>query len=607
MLSPLLLCLPALCSAGSPDAAAAGACASGDLKSGLTFALLWRIAVAVLGGVALLIFGMGQMSDGLRAAAGEKLKSLLRLFTKNRVSALLAGAVVTAGVQSSAAVTVMVTGFINAGLLTLRQSLGIIFGANIGTTVTAQIISFDIAGAALPAIALGELLTLSKRRAHQGFGKALTGFGLLLMGMKIMSEEVGVLHGVPGFRELFLLFDCSPRGGVMPPLPLLGALVFGLVCTALLHSSAAFAGVVLALAAGGEVNFHTAFVLLLGSNVGTTVTTLIASTHLNRVAKQAALAHFIFNTSGALLMVVLLYIPLRRGGNGVFLELVDRLTPGEVFGPEPQNLERHIAMAHTLFNVSVALLLLPFTGALERLCNRLLPIRDASARRIRLLEPGLLNTPHVALRQCGSAIRNMVRQAWVMIDRSVNEHFLRRELDEERIAEIARMEEEVDEMQHEITDYLVLLMRKPLPPELSELIPLLMHATNDAERIADHAESIITLARRMEEDGDKLSEHAVKSLRKLWSILDDEALRVVDALDGDRGTPVKIALKDERKIDKLAEKLESEHIERLRRGECSAPAGVIYIEMLAEMEKIGNRLINIAERTPRIRRGCVNL
>ena len=600
VLPPLLLCVLLLC---APECAAAETAG----RKGISFAQLWQIAIAVLGGVGFLIFGMGQMSDGLRAAAGEKLKNLLRLFTKNRFSALLAGAAVTAGVQSSAAVTVMVTGFINAGLLTLRQSLGIIFGANIGTTVTAQIISFDIAGAALPAVALGVLLSFSKRRAYKGIGKALTGFGLLLMGMKIMSDKVAVLDRVPGFRELFLSFDCAPRGGIVPPLPLLGALLFGLVVTAILHSSAAFAGVVLALAAGGEVNFTTAFVLLLGSNVGTTVTTLVASARLNREAKQAALAHFIFNTFGALLMVVLLYVPIRRGGPGVFLALVDCLTPGDAFAAVPENLERHIAMAHTLFNVSVALLLLPFTGAFEAVCCRLLPIRDDSARRIRLLEPGLLDTPHVALKQCGAAIHNMLRQAWTMIDRSLNEHFINRDLDEERIAELVRMEDEVDGMQKEITDYLVQLMHRPLSRELSELIPLLMHATNDAERIADHAKSIIILTRRMEEDGDTLSENAVGSLKRLWSILDDDARQVIDSLDGERPIPVENALDDEREVERLADKFEAEHIDRLRRGECAASAGVIYIEMLGELEKISGRLINIAERAPRIQRGYVNL
>ena len=333
----------------------------------------------------------------------------------------------------------------------------------------------------------------------------------------------------------------------------------------------------------------------------------IAAARLNRVAKQAALAHFIFNTFGAVLMAGLLYVPWRRGGPPVFLELVNALTPGDVFAPVPQNLERHIAMAHTLFNIAVALLLLPFVDQFEKFCNKLMPIRDDSARRIRILEPGLLSTPPVAVRQCAAAIRAMVQQAWVMIDRSLNECFLDGELREKRLAALARMEDEVDAMQREITDYLVLLMRRPLTKELTELIPLLMHATNDAERIADHAENIIALAKRLKAEDGRLSDSAVKSIGKLWEVLDDEARQVISGLDNTRHKPVKSALKDERKINKLADRFESDHIERLRKGECSAPRGVIYIEMLGELEKIGDRLSNIAERTPQIQNGFIKL
>lgn len=567
----------------------------------------WKVTMVVLGGVAFFIFGMSLMSDGLRAAAGDRLKNLLQLFTRNRVTGLLAGSVVTAGLQSSTAVTVMVIGFINAGLLTLKQSLGIIFGANIGTTVTAQIISFDLSAAVLPAVAIGMMMSLSKRRGLRGWGMAVLGFGILFMGMNMMGDELKVLSDVPSFKRIFLLFDCTPRNGVVPTAALAGAVAAGFVGTAVLHSSAAFTGVTLALASGGLVNFYTAFALLLGSNVGTTVTTLIASAKVNRVAKQAALAHFIFNTSGALLMIVLFYVPWRKTGHPVFLEFVNWVTPGDAFAAIPQNLERHIAMAHTLFNIAVALVLLPFVSQFAWLCNRLLPIRGEEGKRIRMLEPGLLNTPSVALKQCASAIRVMVTTAWEMIDRSLNGHFLNGNLKPKKVAEIAEMEDHVDAMQKEITDYLVQLMRHPLTAPQSELIPLLMHATNDAERIADHAENIIGLTRRMVEDGDTLSEGAVKSLRKMWETLDDEARQVISALSGDRNKPIKEALKDERRINKMADKFESEHMDRLRKGTCSAPSGVIYIEMLGELEKIGDRLTNIAERTPQIQRQYVKL
>ena len=267
----------------------------------------WSVGAAVLGGVALFIFGMTLMSDGLRTAAGERMKSILRFFTGNRVAALLAGTAVTAGLQSSAAVTVMVIGFINAGLLTLKQSLGIIFGANIGTTVTAQIISFDLSEAALPAVALGLILSFSKRRVAKNLGRAVIGFGLLFYGLNLMSSELKLLGESAHFKTFFANFDCAPAhpGGLGPIAALAGAMFVGIAGTVILQSSSAFTGVTLALAAGGLVDFYTAFALLLGSNVGTTVTTLLAAARANRVAAQAALAHFIFNVAGALLMAVL--------------------------------------------------------------------------------------------------------------------------------------------------------------------------------------------------------------------------------------------------------------------------------------------------------------
>ena len=569
----------------------------------------WAVSIAVLGGVAFFIFGMNLMSDGLRAAAGDNMKKILQLFTHNRVTALLAGTAVTAVLPSSAAVTVMVIGFINAGLLTLKQSLGIIFGANIGTTVTAQIISFDLSAAALPAVVIGLLMSFSTRRTLKGWGLAILGFGILFFGLTMMGNELKLLSDIPSFKRVFLLFDCAPEtaGGIVPPLALAGAILLGFIGTVLLQSSSAFTGVVLALAASGLVNFYTAFALLLGSNVGTTVTTLLASVRVNRVAKQAALAHFIFNLFGAIVMTLLFYVPWRDSGHPVFLALVNASTPGDAFAAIPQNLERHIAMAHTLFNVTVSVLLLPFITQFTWLCNKLLPIRDESGKRIRMLEPGLLATPSVALKQCAAAIRLMVIDAWTMIDRSINEHFIPGSTKARRIEEIARMESGVDAMQKEITDYLVQLMRRPLTGPQSELIPLLMHATNDAERIADHAENIIALTRRMVSEKDKLSDAALKSLRKMWEVLDDEAKNVIAGLDGVKSKQVKVALKDERKINKMADRLESEHIERLRKGNCSAPSGVVYIEILGELEKIGDRLSNIAERTPQIQQQYVRL
>lgn len=568
---------------------------------------LFSISIAVLGGLAFFIFGMKLMSDGLSNAAGENMKRILKFLTRNGIVAVLAGTLVTAVLQSSAATTVMAIGFINAGLLSLCQSIGVIFGANIGTTVTAQIISFNLSGIAMPAIILGFLCSLSRRRQLNSWGTAILGFGLLFYGMVLMSDELRVLGEMPSFKAFFNLFNCAPRtpGGWMPVLPVFGALGIGIVGTVLVQSSSVFTGVVLALAGGGLVNFYTAFILILGSNVGTTVTTQLAAITANRVGKQAALAHTLFNVFGVVLMLLLLLVPYGPGRVPVFLYFINAITPGDAFAPVPQNLERHIAMAHTFFNIAVTVVLLPFIPQFAALCNRLLPIRRKVETRI--LEPGLLATPSIALKQTVSAIRIMVIDSWKMVDSALNEHFLAGNVNPDKIRKLEAAEERIDTMQTEVTNYLVEITRRRLTGAQSSLVPLLMHCTNDAERIADHTEIIIKLTERLVKADKKLSEVARNDLIRMWRILDDQARNVISGLDGDKLKRVRSALRDEDKINRLADKFESEHIARLRKGNCSVTAGVIYLELLGELAKIGDRLSNIAERTPELQKHYVEL
>ena len=567
------------------------------------------VIVAVLGGLSLFIFGMKLMSDGLQKAAGESMKKILQFFSRNGVVAVLAGTVVTAVIQSSSATTVMVIGFINAGLLNLSQAIGIIFGANIGTTVTAQIISFNLTGLALPAITLGFLTTvLARRRMLRGWGETVLGFGVLFFGLNLMAGELKTLGSFPDFIRFFGSFDCQPPpGGWMPLGPVLGAIGIGIFMTVVVQSSSAAMGIVLALAGSGLINFYTSVPLLLGTNIGTTITAFLASLAANRVAKQAALAHTLFNLFGTLVMVVLFYVPYGESRTPVFLYLVNLLTPGNAFAAHPQNLERHIAMAHTLFNVLAVVLLLPFIPQFARLCNALLPIRSRRETRIHLLEPHLLATPSVALEQTVAAIRSMVQGGWKMLDRAVNGHFLAGNTDPEAFEELAQAEREIDAMQSEVTDYLVRITRRPLTHPQSELIPLLMHCTNDAERIADHAENILKLTERLKETGKPLSDQGRHDLEKLWGVLDRQFAHVLAALGSTEAEKVAFALKSERKINKLAARYESDHIERLRKGNCSLPVGVIFIEMLGELEKIGDSLSNIAERTPEIQKHYIKL
>ena len=558
---------------------------------------LWAVVIAVLGGLTLFIFGMKLMGDGIQKVAGENMKKILQFFARNGIVAVLAGTLVTAVIQSSSATTVMVIGFINAGLLTLTQAIGIIFGANVGTTVTAQIISFNLSGLALPAITLGFLITLSKKREINGWGETLLGFGLLFFGMTMMSDELRVLGDFPSFKEFFKAFDCMPAepGNWMPLGAVLGAIGIGIAATVLIQSSSAAMGIVLALAGSGLINFYTAVPLLLGTNIGTTITAMLAAAAANRVAKQAALAHTLFNVFGVLLMLILFYVPYGPERIPVFLYFINAITPRDVF------------VAHTFFNVTVVIVLLPFLKQFAALCNWLLPLPQDSKIKIKILEPGLLNTPSIALKQTVSAIRKMVKDAWAMVDEAVNKQFLPAVSDKERCEALAAAEERIDAMQADVTAYLVQITRKQLTEPQSELVPLLMHCTNDAERIADHTELILQLAARLIKNDKKLSEAGKKDLRKMWEVLNDQAKNVIAALGSDNPEMVKFALKDERKINKMADKFESAHIDRLRKGNCTMANGVIFIEMLGELAKIGDHLSNIAERTPEIQKHYVKL
>ncbi len=622
---------------------------------------LTTVIITVIGGLAFFIFGMKMMGDGLLKIAGENMKRVLQFFSRNGFVAILAGTAVTAVIQSSSATTVMVVGFINAGLLTLKQAVGIIFGANIGTTVTAQIISFNLSGLALPAVAIGfMMMALSKRRVVQGWGETVLGFGMLFFGMEMMSTELKTLGNFPTFVNFFRFFDCAPvtPQGYMPIAAVLGAIAIGMVATFIIQSSSAAMGIVLALAAGGLINFYTAVPLLLGTNIGTTITMFLASLAANRVAKQAALAHFMFNLIGTILMVILFYVPYGPDKIPVFLYFINYMTPGDVFAAIPQNVERHIAMAHTMFNVLAVTAIFPVMGLFTLMCEKLLPIRDTASTSTKSLEPHLLATPTIALEQVVVEIRRMVQDSWAMIDQAVNRYFIEATVDPEGFKELKEREKKVDAMQADVTNYLVQITRQNLTQHQSDLIPLLMHCTNDAERIADHTETIMKLTKRLAKANVKLSDVARQDLNTLWELLDFQAKNVALALGSTNHESVESALASERRINKLAKKYEKdytkrkdspalqammnetdneipytgndaeisniamenereinqltrqyemEHVSRRNAGKCSVESSVIFIELLWELEHIGDHLANIAVRTPEIQKHYVSL
>ncbi len=559
------------------------------------------LIITVLGGLAIFIYGMKLMSDGLQIVAGQKMKGILRFFTRNRFIAVLAGAIVTGAIQSSSACTVMVVGFVNAGLLTLTQAIGIVFGANIGTTVTAQIISFKLGGLALPAVLVGSvIMMLSRSTVVKGWGQTIFGFGFLFFGMELMGGELKLLSKFPSFINFFSHFNCAPVNGYMPIGAVLGAICIGTAMTVLIQSSSATIGIALALAMGGLINFYTAVPLILGDNIGTTITALLASIGTNERARQTAVAHMLFNILGAIYMVILFFVPYPGTDIPIFMYLINAITAGDVFAVIPENIARHIAMAHTVFNVINVIIFLPFIGIIAKICNMIIKIKDEASVKIEYLEPNLLETPSIALKQVVRSLHYMLNEAWEMVTSVGNDVVFSGKTEEKFYKKMMKREEDVDKMQADITDYLVKLTRKELTISQAEMIPLLMHCTNDAERIGDHAEVMFNLVKRLNISGKKLSEDAIQELKHVWKLLCFQAQHILLYLENPLPENAKAALKKGKKLVNYTQKFEKNHIKRLKRGKCKVASGIVYIEILAEFDKISNHLTNIAERIPEV-------
>ena len=563
----------------------------------LTGILNGGLIVTVLGGLSIFVFGMKLMGDGLQMVAGEKMKSLLQFFAKNRIVAVCAGAMVTGVIQSSSACTVMVVGFVNAGLLNLTQAIGIIFGANIGTTITAQMIAFKLSNLAVPAIIIGLVVMLvSKRSTLKGWGQTLLGFGLLFYGMSIMSEQLKAIATFPQFITFFQTFDCTPKifGEMMPIGAICGAITIGALITVIIQSSSAAMGIVLALTTSGLISFYTAVPLILGTNIGTTITAVLASIGTNERAKQAAAAHVMFNLLGSGLMIVLFFIPC--DGAPIFLTLINNITPGNALDiTSPENVMRHTAMAHTFFNVVTVIMFIPLIGVFARICETLIKVKDGV--KISVLEPHLLNTPSIALQQTIQSIRYMTTEAWSMIQESVEDAFVKARLHEPLLDDLTKREERVDKLQEEIAEYLVQLTKRKLTHSQLQLIPSLMHCNNDAESIADHAETIIGLAKRFNKPDVEFSDAAMDEFLGIWKVLTSQAQNVIVALDNQDKSPINFAIKEKREIYRLCADAERNHVKRLTNGHCSVIQGIIFIEMLTELERIGSKFSNIAERS----------
>ena len=548
---------------------------------------MFPLLLNVFGGLAIFIFGMKLMSDGLHMAAGDKMRSVLKLFSANRFVAILSGTVVTAVVQSSSASTVMVIGFVNAGLLSLIQAIGIIFGSNIGTTVTAQLVAFEISWIIMPSIILGLLMSFVPKPACKAWGETLIGLGFLFLGMEIMSKELTALSSNQYFINLFRTFDCAPVDGSIPIGSLLGAISIGLVSTIVIQSSSACTGIVLALGTSGLVNLYTAVAIVLGSNIGTTITAQLAALPANRIAKQAALAHTLFNVIGVVVIVSTFWITI--GGSPIFFKFIDWISLGS-------DLPRKIANAHTVFNVLTTLILIPFIPLLAKVCERIIPLSSERVRYLRL-EPKLLDTPPIALIQTSDALRRMLKKAWRMVDCALNIYNKNDTKNQQLLAILDEKEQRVDKYQQDITNYLSELMLRPLSAQEADSIPLLLHCTNDAERIGDHTFIIKDFMNKLLEPDCKLSDEAEAEFATLHKLLETQAQCALKLLEKPDAKLRSEAGELKVKINMLTDEYEKHHLKRLADGKCQASAGVVFIGLISEIKKISRHLANITDRT----------
>ena len=546
----------------------------------------------MLGGLALFLYGMQVMGDGLAKISGGKLEKILENLTSSKLRAVLLGLGVTAVIQSSSATTVMVVGFVNSGIMKLTQAVGIIMGANIGTTVTAWILS--LAGiesnnffmsllkpsSFAPILALIGivLLMFTKNSRKKDIGAILVGFAVLMFGMDTMSAAVKPLADVPEFTNLLLAFS-NPIAGVLA----------GTVLTAIIQSSSASVGILQALCVTGAVPYSAAFPIIMGQNIGTCVTALLSAIGANKNAKRAAMIHLYFNIIGTVVFLSVFYI-LNAAVQFPFMDAM--ATPAA------------IAVTHSVFNVTATLLLLPFSNLLVKLAC--MTIRDSSEdveaakedQEFLILESRFLEKPAFAVEQGRTAARRMAEDSWKALKASFD---VLHDYSEEKAQKITKMESKVDRYEDELGTYLVQLNNKDLSETDSHSVSMMLHCIGDFERISDHAVNIKESADELHAKGLSFSVYAKAELRVLTAAVTkivETAFSVFDEQDITKASEIEAL---EELIDELTKEMKRRHINRLRSGECTIEMGFILSDLITSMERIADHCSNIGVCVTQVR------
>ena len=534
--------------------------------------------LTLIGGLCLFLFGMNVMGDALERRAGGSLKKILSKLTKNKMAGFLTGLGVTSVIQSSSATTVMVVGFVNSGVMTLRQSIGVIMGANIGTTVTAWILSLggissdNIVMQLLkptsftPVLALvgTVLLMFGKSSKKKDTGSVLLGFATLMFGMDTMSGAVAGLADIPAFQNLFLMFKN----------PILGVLV-GAILTTIIQSSSASVGILQALSVTGQVSYGAAVPIIMGQNIGTCVTALLSSFGTNKNAKRAAVVHLSFNVIGTIVWLTLFSII-----SAVFKPMI--LDESATY--------LGIAVAHSLFNIACTILLLPMSGLLEKLAIKLVPDNNTK-ETVTELDEHLLVVPPVALERSGRLVDTMAEVSITGLKKSLN---MLSRYESSVATEIRESEEKADHYEDILGSFLVKLSRNQISDSDSIEVSRLLKAIGDFERISDHSVNILESAEELNEKGIVFTPDAKKELDNLCDAVSEILTLAYTAFINNDLAVAKCIEPLEQVIDGLRKKMRDGHIKRLKDGECTIEAGFVWVDLLTNLERTSDHCSNIA-------------
>ncbi|NLJ71670.1 MAG: Na/Pi cotransporter family protein [Syntrophomonadaceae bacterium] len=544
------------------------------------------VLFAFVGGLALFLFGLRFMSDALQAAAGDRMRVILEKGTKNPVRGVLTGTLVTALIQSSSATTVLTVGLVNAQLLTLRQAIGVIMGANIGTTITAYLIGFNLQDYVFPIIAIGAVTFMfAKNKRNQSIGQAILGFGILFFGLTIMGDGMKPLKDLAFFTDFMVSVENNPILGVL----------IGAVFTFIVQSSSATIGVLQELANQGAVTYAQAVPILFGDNIGTTVTALLAAIGASVAARRTALTHFIFNVVGTLIFLPLFMV-------GLFPKLVIFVTnslftilPGFIGSWDSLNIKLQIAQTHAVFNISNTLIHLPLVAVLAWIVTKLIPDSEVEQElteyRTKFIDKRFLRNPSVALAQANRETMRMGSLAHQAFNNAILFFNTR---DSDYVGSSIVIEDTIDMLEREITDYVIAASEKRLSKEDSNLSVTILQALNDIERIGDLSESIIEMANYASKHQVEFSGEAKKEIERLIAITDETLALTFLTFDTKDITIAKKVEQNERLVDKLQAEYRRNHIMRLNERVCNGNNGAVFLDLIGALERISDHCRNIA-------------